>query len=70
MKVAEGYRGDEDVMGRFGVQDRSTEGPMVADFENASYHMTSLVEVREGNGRKSCCGVEVPVPLLEPLRGP
>ncbi|XP_067359512.1 craniofacial development protein 2-like [Channa argus] len=30
--VGEGNRGDETVMGRFGVQDRNTEGQMVVDF--------------------------------------
>ncbi|KAK2891998.1 hypothetical protein Q8A73_017663 [Channa argus] len=30
--VGEGNRGDENVMGRFGLQDRNTEGQMVVDF--------------------------------------
>ncbi|MGL4878533.1 hypothetical protein, partial [Paraclostridium dentum] len=30
--VGEGNRGDENVMGRFGLQDRNAEGQMVVDF--------------------------------------
>lgn len=30
--VGGGNRGDEEVMGRFGIQDRKTEGQVVADF--------------------------------------
>ena len=30
--VGAGNRGDEEVMGRFGIQDRNTEGQMVVDF--------------------------------------
>ena len=31
--VGEGNRGDEDVMGRFGIQDRNAEGQMVVDLK-------------------------------------
>ena len=30
--VGEGNRGDEDMIGRFGLKDRNTEGHMVVDF--------------------------------------
>ena len=30
--VEEGKRGDEEVMGGFGIQDRNAEGQMVVDF--------------------------------------
>ena len=30
--IGEGNRGDEEVLGRFGIQDRNAEGQMVVDF--------------------------------------
>ena len=32
--VGEGNRGDEEVLGKFGIQDRNTEGQMLVDFAN------------------------------------
>ena len=31
-QVGEGNRGDEEVMGRFGIEDKNTKGQMVVDF--------------------------------------
>ena len=40
--VGEGNRGEEEMMGRFGVQDKSAEGQMVVDFAKIAVVNTFL----------------------------